>query len=196
MNYIDTDEQNDVLASLEMVQLALSHCEDNPNYWKWVVIALHSALQGALVCHLSDTAQLGALSNKSTTNWLDWYNRGRKGTMPKKRLAGPQELLDRLIDGKARAGRMDAGSVTVSPDQKRDFDLLHEFRNDFMHFQPTGWVIEISGMPRIVKSQTKIIADIFSKGWAFRHLDDGRKLALSTVLEKIRAAPIFDTLHD
>lgn len=194
--YVSTDERNDFLASLEMMDLALTHCGDNPNLWKWVVIALHSAVQGAAVCHLSDTAQLGALSSKSQKVWLEWYNGGMKGAMPKIHLEAPVTLLKKVKAGRSGSSLSFTERVAVTDDQLNDFKLLNDLRINFSHFKPAGWSLEISGMRRIVKSQIKIILDIDAAGWAFRHSSYDERRALSTLLDKILKAPILGKLNE
>jgi hypothetical protein len=42
--------------------------------------------------------------------------------------------------------------------QKKDCDLLNAtLRNNFEHFIPKGWSIQLNGMPRIVDSALQII---------------------------------------
>lgn len=48
-NRLDTDEALEAVLSLEMVRDQLLKVEQNLHYWKWVIIALHNALQGYMV---------------------------------------------------------------------------------------------------------------------------------------------------
>lgn len=73
------DERTDVLISLSLCLRCLKSLGDDPGFWKWAILSLHNALQGAMVCHLSGTAQLGALSDKSDDDWLAWHERDRRG---------------------------------------------------------------------------------------------------------------------
>ena len=77
--YVRTDECQDVLVSLEHCALSLRQARQSDRAWKWVILSLHSALQGAMVCHLSGTAQLGALTKKRAEEWLEWYAKNRLG---------------------------------------------------------------------------------------------------------------------
>ena len=79
--FIHFDECQDVLVSLEQCVTSLAQIRRTRCAWKWVVISLHSALQGAMVCHLSGTAQLGALAGKSSKEMLDWHERDRRGEL-------------------------------------------------------------------------------------------------------------------
>ena len=49
-DYISFDEIGDVLASVELISSLAPTLVDNPLGWKWVILAAHSAMQGAMVC--------------------------------------------------------------------------------------------------------------------------------------------------
>jgi len=55
-NWIRTDEAEDVAGSMRHAIRAGRLVAEDSQAWKWVVLAVHSALQGACVCHLTETA--------------------------------------------------------------------------------------------------------------------------------------------
>ena len=71
--YVRTDERQDVLASLDHCARCLAETEHSDGAWKWVILSLHSALQGAMVCHLSGTAEAGALTPTCARKWFEWH---------------------------------------------------------------------------------------------------------------------------
>ncbi len=77
--YVRTDEQQDVLACLEHCAKCLAETECSDGAWEWVILSLHSTLQGAMVCHLSGTAQVGALTSNCARKWAEWQDRDRRG---------------------------------------------------------------------------------------------------------------------
>jgi hypothetical protein len=98
--YVRFDERQDVVASLELAAYSAKMiARRNDLYWKWLIIAAHSALQGALVCALSGTDGLGALAPSSRRAWLDWFEH-RKGDPPKEKLADFKMLLKWGRDGR------------------------------------------------------------------------------------------------
>lgn len=51
-------------------------------------------------------------------------------------------------------------------------------RNQFTHFEPMGWSLEVSGIPEIAMLVARIVSEITDTGWAFRHksgMDFGAK---------------------
>lgn len=200
--WLRIDERTDVLASLLLCSDCIRASGKDPAYWKWAILALHNALQGAMVCHLSGTAQIGALSDKSADAWLDWYERDGRGEIerflvgydslgtptyrfvrpgdhpPKQRLADAKELFRRLYrEDKRREGG--AGMLLViESSQRASFQALHDLRNDFSHFTPSGWSIELSGLSAIFLDLIDVLETICKDPWPFRHIskEDMRKL--------------------
>ena len=63
--WLRTDEREDVAVSLLQCVNLLREAATQPRLWKWAILSLHNALQGAMACHLSGTAQFGALDKKN-----------------------------------------------------------------------------------------------------------------------------------
>lgn len=78
-DWLRIDEQTDVIVSLAGCLHCIGKVQDEPAFWKHVIVDLHNALQGAMVCHLSGTAQVGALSKKSAGKVYEWHENDRKG---------------------------------------------------------------------------------------------------------------------
>lgn len=186
--YLRVDEGEDVLGSLEHCKYCLAGITDEPSHWKWLIISLHNAVQGAMVCHLSGTAQLGALEKKSASRWLDHLTGSRcPRPAPREHLADFIELLSRLSSPDRRLEL--AGSIIeVTENRRRSLKKLNDLRRNFTHFTPKGWSIELSGMPKIIEDAIAIIEDIGAANWAFRHLEEGNAERLTDLLLQIRCA--------
>jgi hypothetical protein len=184
--YLRTDEAEDVIASLELCQDCLLLLKEQPARWKWLMVALHNAAQGAMACHLSGTAQLGALEKMSARRWLEHLTASRcTRPAPKERLADFTELLSRLSSANKRL-ELAGPIIQVSEDQKRSLKKLNDLRRGFAHFTPKGWSIELSGMPAIIGDTAAVIGSIADASWAFRHLNEDRARRLSELLCQIR----------
>ncbi len=57
--------------------------------------------------------------------------------------------------------------------------LHHTIRNQFVHFAPMGWSIEVSGIPAAAALVARLVGDIVVIGWAFRHQDRSWREALA-----------------
>ena len=186
--YVSTDEQRDVLASLEFCANSLQRTGESPAAWKWVVLSLHSALQGAMVCHLSGGYQVGALRKKNAEAWLTWLQgRDYDKPAPKKMfLASAPDLLKRLV-GEAHRYEGDCGEVLEITDAQREsFKKLHALRNPFTHFPPRGWSIEIAYIREVGADALDLLELIASDPWPFRHLSDNEQERMDSTIAEIR----------
>src|SRR5262249_8303391 len=76
-DYIRFDEIEDVVVSAELVAHLAPLLDAHPSYWKWVIVAAHNAMQGAMVCALADCTGTSAL-DESAKKVLDWHNAGMR----------------------------------------------------------------------------------------------------------------------
>lgn len=190
--WVRTDEVEDVAASVRQAVRGWAATAEDPQAWKWVMLALHSAIQGACVCHLLTTANpVGALTPRSTEEWMTYLEASREDeslSAPKRtELMGMPDLL-KAVRKKDSAGDGTAPSIAISDGEFNWLRKFHdEFRNQLVHFEPIGWSIEISGMPGLAKLAARIVADVQDAGWGFRHKNLAWQTALRAELEKLAA---------
>lgn len=188
--YVHTDECHDVLASLEHCGLSLRQTRRSDRAWKWVILSLHSALQGAMVCHLSSTAQLGALTKNSAEKWLEWYEKkGQNGRIPhiQERVANAEELFIRLSCPSKRIEGGCGAPIEITKRQRMAFKRLNNLRNEFSHFSPKGWDIELEFIEEIIEDILYIVCLIQKDQWPFRHMPEENKSFLRSTIEEIRS---------
>jgi hypothetical protein len=207
--WLRIDERTDVLSSLSLTMNCVDRLKDDPALWKWAILSLHNALQGAMVCHLSGTAQLGALSDKSVKEWLDWHERDRRGEIkriddgvdelglpkikfarkedypPNDRLADAKELFARLYTEKKRCEGGAGAVIIVTQSECDSFRRLHDLRNEFSHFTPKGWSIELVGLPGIFIDIVGVLKKISSDPWPFRHMAAEERAKLEELLSQL-----------
>lgn len=209
MSYIHIDERLDVLASLELCAISLTHTRQTERAWKWVILSLHSALQGAMVCHLSGAAQLGALTTQSASKWLDWYNNKRHSETesmqedydefgvpntqaedngepaPVEVVASATVLFERLYCRSKRIEESFGEVIPVTEQQKKSFKRLHRLRNEVTHFSPKGWSIELSYIWEIIPDVLAVLGLILDDPWTFIHMSDEDRIALHSKFKEI-----------
>jgi hypothetical protein len=98
-DYVHFNEVEDVLSSTDLMALVAPLIGKKPSYWKWMIVATHNALQGAMVCALADTTGTAVLGNKSGARMLAWLEtrEGDRGKPPEERLAEFGILLERCV---------------------------------------------------------------------------------------------------
>ena len=206
---VQTDERLDVLVSLEHCALSLIETKRSDRVWKWAVLSLHSALQGAMICHLSGTAQVGALTKRSASEWLNWHERDGRGEIeyvehgldefglprlrpkhpsdnpPEDYVAGAKELFKRLTSVSSRlesAGEL----IVVTSKHRKSFRRLHDLRNTFTHFSPKGWSIDVEFIRDAMRDVLDVIEHIEQDDWPFRHMEREDRTRLREKISELR----------
>ncbi|MBV6631608.1 MAG: hypothetical protein KI792_01100 [Alphaproteobacteria bacterium] len=191
--YLETSEYDDFLNSVMSSKKFLKLARKNLHYWKWFAVSIHNALQAGMVCHLSGSAGLGANDMRRVKEQLEWHERDRKGEIEKEvvgrdefdlpvfqvknpkdcypddRLADPKTLLNRM--GK-QAKRVEHGAGSIIPiSQKhlKSWASICSLRNNFVHFSPSGWLIEVDLIKIHSRELIDIIQCIIDDGYAVRH---------------------------
>ena len=191
-NWIQINAAEDVAGSIRHVIRTSQFVGEDSHAWKWVVMALHSALQGACVCHLTTTAApIGAVTERNTSEWIAYFNDFRTNpevTPPKTFLMCLPDLLKAVRKPDSAGDRSNATGITISESELNWLTRFHkEFRNQFTHFELMAWSIEVSGVPDIAKLVARIIGDILQAGWAFRRLDRGQCEEMQRNLHALKA---------
>lgn len=155
-NWLRTDELREAVLAICMVKEMLNRVNDEPYYWKWVVLALHNALQGFMVLALRGSDGLSVLKDDCAKAWLDAYERG-DGNYPEARL---KRFLELYKDIKSDKMRIYGDSRPFRPQgtQGRSVKLLNRLRNEFIHYTPKSWSLEISGLPKVVEDCIGVIS--------------------------------------
>lgn len=192
-NFVRTDECQDVLASLEQCAFSLAQAHRSEWAWKWVILSLHSALQGAMVCHLSGPEQLGALKRGDAKRWREWNDNSIRGgdedaadPPPAPHIADARTLFKRLRCSTARLEDGCGGVVSISEQQGESFRRLHELRNEFSHFRPKGWSIGLRGAKQPIDDMLNVMCLIADDGWPFRHMTEQDRNNLRSKIDEIR----------
>lgn len=190
-NWLETNAAEDVAGNIRHALRCVEFALEDPQAWKWVILALHAALQGACMCHLTTTAApLGATTPKSTAEWCMYFENSRTdpGAKPPKQtimLSLPALLLAIRKDAPDAIGRA-CEPIHVDQAELAWLKRIHsEIRNQFVHFEPISWSIDLSGVPDIARLIARIIGEILDCGWAFQHMDASKKDAMRADLNKL-----------
>lgn len=149
-HWLRIDERFDVLSSLKIFNdlLHLSSLDE----WniKWLILSIHSALQGMIVFHLSVGNDFQVMRPKNMKNWLRAYESGSQY---------PKTQMDNFLNLFERIQKNDISSITFEPTarQKNSVKIINDYRNNFTHFMPQNWSIETSGLYNIFEDCLDII---------------------------------------
>jgi hypothetical protein len=185
-NWLETDETQEAVLALQLVSEQLAHLESggNPHYWPWIIVGLHNTLQGFMVLALRGTNNINVLTEDCAREWLAAYAR-KDGTYPEQKLDKFLNLYKKI---KSSRMQMYVNSQVFKPNstQGRSIKKLNSLRNDFVHFVPKGWAIDLSGLPQIVDDCLNVISFLaFDCGNVIWH-DRVLETQTSVLLEKVK----------
>ena len=158
--------------------------ENDAAWWKWLLVSVHATVQGFMVLTLERGNSLAVMKPHIAKAWLDAYENGTPF---------PDEKMDlflklyRKVKDTAVPGYF--GSRPFRPGTAHDESMrkLNEFRNEFIHYMPKGWSLQLAGLPTIAGDCVEVAEFLaWESGQVFWHDD-----ALSD-----RARNAFKSLRD
>ncbi len=151
------DERTNALDYLEKCYHFIKTVDKERQNWKWVIITLHSAIYGF------------AISACRGTNSDSVIQRTIKGH---EKLIDFDEALKRCQDPNWMRVNIDYKYYKLSNQQKESIRKLHKvFRNNFEHFTPKSWSIEIHDMPMMILDCFDVVKNLVvysDVGWRLK----------------------------
>ncbi len=140
--WLRLDELENAIDNLEMAGYFLQNVP-SAKKWKWAIIAIHQALYGFAICSIQGTDAQSVIAGTAE--------------LPEGKLISIREALKRTKDPEWMP-RSDCMPLVTSTDEDTALErVIGEFRNEFEHFRPKHWSIEVSGMPKIVGHVLRVI---------------------------------------
>jgi hypothetical protein len=147
--WLQTDEMKEAIESLHKTHQFILETHENIYNWKWVIIALHNSSQAFMVLALKGTASFNVCRNRK--KFVEAILSG--GDYPELKM---QYYLDLYKDIKSK-DRMNGMNFLASPETDNAMEKLNEIRNIFIHFIPSIWSLELSGLPGLCNSVLSVI---------------------------------------
>ncbi|MCK4447271.1 MAG: hypothetical protein KAW56_09340 [Candidatus Marinimicrobia bacterium] len=153
--YLRTNIENEAALSLEILSEQIPKVKIDLYRWKWVILFLHNTLQNFMVLALRGTNNLKVVNKKDADKWLKaYYN--NEDTLPVCRLDNFLNLYQKI---KTNSMCQYVNSKKYIPNKDEDFYVkkLNQLRNDFIHFVPKSWSIQLVGLPGLCLDCLSII---------------------------------------
>lgn len=142
--YLELTEVTNAIDYLNRVKFFAEEALNDPTAWKWVIISLHGALYGFAISALVGTNYDRVLSNRKKRG----NDKGIRKAKP--HLIPFNEAIRRCQDPNWMEQNIFSKILTLTIKQKKSIRLLQEvLRNNFEHFVPKSWVIDLYGMPEV-----------------------------------------------
>jgi len=176
--FLETDEALEAVRSIEAAAEWAERLRVDTYFWKWVLIAVHNALQAFMVLGCRGSNGLLALTGKSADQWLQAYHEG--GNPPAARLDWFPNLYKTVKSNKIR---FFAHSKPFPATKQHDESIrkLAALRNEFVHFRPRGWLLEVNGLPSICLDCLQVIEFLCWESGNV-HLDEVMRKRVRTAL--------------
>lgn len=144
--WLRTNEYEEAVSAAEAAADFSETVLKDPYRWKWVLIAVHNAVQGFMVLALRRGNGLLALRDDIAAEWLKAYRADK--TLPKEKLDNFLNLYAK-IKTDAAAGWVHSKPFVSGSTHDQSMKHLNDFRNEFIHFVPKGWSLALAGLPAI-----------------------------------------------
>lgn len=200
MDYFEIDEFEDVVGSLRALVSVLGNEVTTPFDVKWAILSAHSALQGACVCFLTRTDGGGALTKDSEKAHLEYLDARSQEAMrnmaggipikiplpprPKRRMANLRNLASRLPDD-LRFSIADDG-IWPNAVVDQHLTLLCRWRDEFTHYPPQSWSIEIAFALPMLRTTIGKIEAIATHG-GYKRWNRFEETEIFPIIERLRS---------
>lgn len=164
--WLRLSEETNALDYLRRTVRFVREAESDVTAWKWVIISLHGALYGFAVAAARGTDHERVLNKKG-------------------RLLGFWDVLKRCQDPTYMRMLVNSKPLVLSVEEKESLDFLtRELRNEFIHFRPNLWSLEIHGMPQIALDALRVIGFLALETNTFVHLNEAQEREVETLVQE------------
>ena len=146
-DFLRTGPFVETISALEVAADELARTRTDSYRWKWVILALHSALQGMMALALEGGNGLRVLKPKDAKRWLDAYESGA----PLPADLEMDNFLNLYEKIKSDTIRFYVTSKKFTPEgtQGKSIKDLNRLRNQFVHFTPCTLALILNGLPEM-----------------------------------------------
>jgi len=153
-------EETNALDFLDKAARFIVEAQVDRKAWKWVVLCLQGALYGFAVCACRGT------------NYEDVVVRNKKG---EEKLISFDKALEMCQNPSVMGTLFTSRVLDLSKSQKDSIRRLKkELRNNFEHYIPRGWSIEIHGMPKIAIDVLDVVRFLAVETGTYIHLNQAQ----------------------
>ncbi|RYF81887.1 MAG: hypothetical protein EOO29_09070 [Comamonadaceae bacterium] len=159
MTYYRTDLVGDLLDSAAESCRQAARLRDEGNTPKWLLIAMHSTVQGAMVCALNQGNGIAAMKDTDARKWFAAHEQSRTDDNVRYPTTQVDYFLSLYAKVKNPAHMSHVfGAVPFTPiDHDEQIRQLNELRNEFIHFGVGHWEIKKSLVVECVQRGADVV---------------------------------------
>jgi hypothetical protein len=176
--YMRTDEREDVLSSLKMFNDSIDKALQEEAYWKWAVISIHSSVQSLMAFHLGFGNDLLVMRQQDAGVWLEAHE--NETDYSEVQMDGFLNLYKKI-----KKHEILGYKFTPQGQEGRSVKRINTLRNEFIHFMPKGWSIEVTYMTEVFSDCLNIIERL-GIGVSNRWADEKKKAEFEGLVKKAK----------
>jgi hypothetical protein len=179
-SYFRTDDNREAVGALEGATFFLARAESEAAMWRWVITALHGAVQGFMVIALKGSSSLGAYDQVSIDRRLA-ARRALDEAKAKGDDAGADAAEQEMLFGRVRLASFPTLYERIKTDDwpmsqymhtrvyepratdDRCMRDLNSVRNDFIHFKPMTVGMLLTRFPAMTETGLHIITFLLNE---------------------------------
>jgi hypothetical protein len=184
--YLRIDEKENAVDSLQRATEFLKNTESDPLYWKWFIVAIHHAIYHFMLLALQNSNGSGIWREPKKLVNLRLSREVVDTENPKNKIVDFKEAFDRIQETARMSGNITAKPFIANNEHKKAAACLNTIlRNNFAHFSPKGWSIEISFIIDAVSPMLEVIEFlVLNSGRLF--MDEQQRNGIQSNITKIR----------
>jgi len=159
--YLRTDHWIDAVSSLEAAHEFSAQAASDERFWKWLLIAVHSSVQGFMALALERGNSLLVMRDDVLSKWQKAHEAGTP--YPDEKMDFFLSLYEK-VKSDAVCGYVGSKPFVPGASHNDSMRKLNEIRNNFIHFFPMTWSIQLAGLPKIC---TDCLDVAHFLGWEF-----------------------------
>ena len=160
--------ETNALDFLERAGKFIQQTESEIKAWKWVIISLHGALYGFAICACR------------STDYENIIHRTKKGI---ERLITLDEALRICRDRKWMGTLYSGKPLELTESQEYSIKILKKsLRNNFEHYIPKSWSIEMHGLPSIAMDILDVIRFLSVETFRYQHLNQTQRRRIKSII--------------
>jgi hypothetical protein len=160
-SWLETDENEEAIAALEFLAEITRALRSSAYHWKWIIIVLHNAIQCFMVIALRQSDGRGPIQDKCMAKIIQALDRNE---MPPREKLDDFMTLHKKIKTPERMRKYGRSKhLNATADEDLAMEKLNDLRNEFLHFTPRGWSLEVTGAPTLCLRCLRIVDFLVSE---------------------------------
>ena len=95
-------------------------------------------------------------------------------------------MLKKIRKANSSDEKSNEAGIEISDSEYQWLKRFHDdVRNQFIHFAPMGWSLEVSGLPALGALIARIVNEIELHGWGFRHMSEDEQTKFRIDLDRL-----------